>query len=87
MTAVLVTNIGELVTNDPERGVLENAALVADADRVVWLGPASAAPAADHRIDVGGRARRPRLRRLALASRLRRRPLGGVRGARGGRTL
>jgi imidazolonepropionase len=56
VTAVLVTNIGELVTNDPERGVLSDAALVADADRVVWLGPASGAPAADHRIDVAGRA-------------------------------
>jgi imidazolonepropionase len=59
--STLVTGIGELVTNDPSSGtgalgLLTNAALVVDAGRVAWVGPASAAPAADARIDVEGRA-------------------------------
>lgn len=56
MSAVLVTNIAELVTNDPVLGVLRNAAVVAEADRVQWVGPATAAPPADRRVDVDGRA-------------------------------
>ena len=62
MTSTLVTGIGELVTNDPEvgdgtaLGVLRDAALVVDDGRVRWIGPASAAPDADRRIDVDGRA-------------------------------
>ncbi|TQM82874.1 imidazolonepropionase [Saccharothrix saharensis] len=55
MTSTLVTNIGELTTNDPELGRLTDAALVFT-DRVEWVGPASAAPAADKRVDVAGRA-------------------------------
>jgi len=62
MSSVLVDGIAELVTNDPALGdgsllgVLDDAALVAEAERVVWVGPRSAAPAADRRIDVAGRA-------------------------------
>ena len=57
----LVTGIGELVTNDPSLGpgplgTVAGAALVVDGGSVVWVGPAPAAPAADHRVDVGGRA-------------------------------
>ena len=58
--AVLITNIGELVTNDPERpgllGIVEHAALVVDGSSVAWVGPASDAPAADERVDAAGRA-------------------------------
>jgi imidazolonepropionase len=57
----LVTGIGELVTNDPAAGpgplgLLAGAALVAEGGRVAWVGAATAAPAADRRVDVGGRA-------------------------------
>ncbi|TWF74665.1 imidazolonepropionase [Pseudonocardia hierapolitana] len=61
MIAHLVTGIGELVTNHPgcgdgPLGLLPDAALVVEDGRVAWVGPASAAPAADARTDVGGRA-------------------------------
>ncbi|MGM1064443.1 imidazolonepropionase [Saccharothrix sp. Mg75] len=51
----LVTNIGELTTNDPELGRLTDAAIVFDS-HVRWVGPASAAPPADTRVDAAGRA-------------------------------
>jgi len=61
--AVLITNIGELVTNDPERrdeggllGLVTDAALVVDGSKVAWVGKAADAPAADQRYDAGGRA-------------------------------
>lgn len=58
--STLVTGIGELVTNDPthggELGIVERAAVVVEHDRVAWVGPAAAAPAADDVIDVQGRA-------------------------------
>jgi imidazolonepropionase len=58
--SILVTNIGELVTNDPEAddilGTIETAALVVDGTEVAWTGPAADAPAADELVDVGGRA-------------------------------
>lgn len=54
--SVVVTGIGELTTHDPELGTLHDAAVVAEGGRVAWVGPAAAAPAADRRIDVGGRA-------------------------------
>jgi imidazolonepropionase len=55
---LLVHSIGELVTNDPSLGdgsplgVLHNAALAIEDGRVVWLGPADHAPAADRMIDA-----------------------------------
>ena len=52
----LITGIAELVTHDPSLGTLPDAALVVDDGRVGWVGSASAAPAADERIEVGGRA-------------------------------
>ncbi|GAA4546627.1 imidazolonepropionase [Amycolatopsis samaneae] len=54
--AVLITGIGELTTNDEERGKLHDAALVLDGGEVVWAGPAADAPDADERVDVEGRA-------------------------------
>lgn len=53
---LLVTGIAELTTNDDEQEVRTDAALVVEADRVVWVGPARRAPEADERVDVGGRA-------------------------------
>ena len=62
MTAVAITGIGQLVTADPllgdgsALGVLTDAALVVEGERVVWAGPAGEEPAADTSVDVGGRA-------------------------------
>jgi imidazolonepropionase len=56
VSSVLVTGIGELSTVDPGLGTLADAALVAVDGTVAWVGPASGAPAADRRVDVGGRA-------------------------------
>jgi imidazolonepropionase len=62
MTSVLVTGIRELVTNDARLGdgsvlgLLHDAALVVERGRVAWVGPAAAAPEADLRRDLGGRA-------------------------------
>ncbi len=57
---LLVTGIGELVTHDPRHGpglgLVPAAAVVVEAGRVAWTGPAAAAPAADEALDVGGRA-------------------------------
>ncbi|GAB2688630.1 imidazolonepropionase [Thalassiella azotivora] len=57
----LVTGITELVTNDPSLGSgplgrVAGAALVADEGTVVWIGEQASAPAADRRVDLGGRA-------------------------------
>jgi imidazolonepropionase len=54
--SVLITGIGELTTNDDELGRLTDAALVLDSGRVAWVGPGRAAPVADQRVDVAGRA-------------------------------
>ena len=56
MTSTVVTNIGELTTWDRDRPHLAAAALVVEAGRVAWVGPATEAPAADTAYDVGGRA-------------------------------
>jgi imidazolonepropionase len=70
-TTTLITGIGELVTMDPEHapgsayddaapiahlGIVERAAMVVDEEAVLWTGPEDAAPDADQRVDLGGRA-------------------------------
>ena len=55
MSATVFRNIGELTTNGG-LGVLRDAALVLDGQRVVWVGADVDAPAADSSFDVGGRA-------------------------------
>jgi imidazolonepropionase len=56
VTSRLVTGIAELVTNDPELGMITDAALVADDGLVAWVGKARDAPTADERVDLEGRA-------------------------------
>ena len=60
MSSLVVSNIGELVTNDPTAedllGVVERAALVVEGGRIAWTGPTADAPAADEQVDAGGRA-------------------------------
>jgi imidazolonepropionase len=53
--SLVITGIGELFTNGPD-DILLDAAVVVDGDRIVWVGPASSAPAADERLDAEGRA-------------------------------
>ncbi|GGM85131.1 imidazolonepropionase [Thermopolyspora flexuosa] len=54
--SVLIDRIGQLLFADPEREELADAALVIEGERVAWIGPAADAPAADRRVDAGGRA-------------------------------
>ncbi|GAA6525301.1 imidazolonepropionase [Intrasporangium sp. DVR] len=66
--SLLLTGIAELVTNDPHwgsahsdpgdrlLGIVRDAALVIGDGVVEWVGPAAAAPDADERRDLGGRA-------------------------------
>jgi imidazolonepropionase len=59
--STLVTGIAELVTNDATLGdgplgLLTDAAVVVSDGVVAWVGAARQAPAADQRVDVGGRA-------------------------------
>ena len=61
--SILITNIGELVTNQPDGQAagaaytaVADAALVIDDGRVAWTGPAARAPAADQMVDAAGRA-------------------------------
>jgi imidazolonepropionase len=55
--SLLITQIGELVTNTPTGfAALNDAALVIEGDRVVWTGPSARAPAADTVADAAGQA-------------------------------
>ncbi|MFE4195355.1 imidazolonepropionase [Paenarthrobacter sp. NPDC056912] len=55
-TSTLITNIGELMTQDLEHRVLKDAAIVFDGERIAWIGSSKDAPAADEKIDAEGRA-------------------------------
>ncbi|MBT2555230.1 imidazolonepropionase [Arthrobacter sp. ISL-5] len=55
----LITNLGELMTQDQKHRVLRDAAVVVDGERIAWIGAASDAPAADESVDAGGRALLP----------------------------
>ncbi|WP_269938718.1 imidazolonepropionase [Arthrobacter sp. HY1533] len=52
----LISNIGELMTQDGEHGTLKDAAVVLEGERIAWIGPAANAPAADTATDAQGRA-------------------------------
>ena len=60
MSSTVITDIGELVTNAPGGpgllGTITDAALVVEGSTVAWVGPSAEAPAADERVDAGGRA-------------------------------
>jgi len=62
---VLVEHIGELVTNDPAHdgalGIIQNAAVAIDGDRIAWVGEQAAAPdgVEGPRIDAAGAAALP----------------------------
>ncbi len=65
MTSTLFTGISELVTNDrtlegadnsEHLGILTDAAIVEQGGLIEWVGPASQAPPADERRDIGGNA-------------------------------
>ncbi|WP_406508315.1 imidazolonepropionase [Streptomyces sp. NBC_00212] len=61
MSSTLVHNITTLVTNDPARetgplGLIQNAALVVEDDKIAWVGPAADAPPTDTAHDAHGRA-------------------------------
>ncbi|MFF2523615.1 imidazolonepropionase [Streptomyces liangshanensis] len=57
-----LTHIAALVTNDPSLGdgspigLIQDAAVVIEGDRVVWVGESSKAPPTDNALDLGGRA-------------------------------
>lgn len=59
---MLITGIGELVTNDGSvgdgspLGIVHDAAVIVDNNTIGWVGQAYGAPAADTSYDVGGRA-------------------------------
>ncbi|MGW6460511.1 imidazolonepropionase [Streptomyces sp. NPDC055078] len=65
MSTTLITNLSTLVTNDPALGdhtplgLLHDAAVVLDGEKVGWVGRAQDAPDADTVHDAGGRAAVP----------------------------
>jgi imidazolonepropionase len=57
--SLAITNIGSLVTNDPNigsgiLGELENASVVIEDGKIAWVGNSGSAPAADQTIDAKG---------------------------------
>ncbi|MCY0951898.1 imidazolonepropionase [Streptomyces sp. H27-S2] len=62
MTTTVITHIGSLVTNDPAvgdgspLGLIRDAAVVIEDDKIAWVGPAGKAPAADETYDAQDRA-------------------------------
>ena len=63
-TTTALIHISSLVTNDPSLGegplgLIQDAAVVIDGDRIAWVGETSKAPATDNRVDAAGRAAIP----------------------------
>ncbi|MDT0548832.1 MULTISPECIES: imidazolonepropionase [unclassified Streptomyces] len=63
-TATAIIDISTLVTNDPSLGegplgLIRDAAVVMEDDRIAWIGDSSKAPATDNQVDAGGRALLP----------------------------
>ena len=55
MSSQLISNIGQLITNSDENlGIITDAALVIDGQKVLWVGSSKEAPAADSKIDANG---------------------------------
>ncbi|UQA95063.1 imidazolonepropionase [Streptomyces halobius] len=59
-----ITHITQLVTNDPSLGagplgLIQDATVVIDGDRIAWVGETSKAPATDNAVDAAGRAGLP----------------------------
>ncbi|MBL7260547.1 imidazolonepropionase [Paractinoplanes lichenicola] len=59
--SILIDNIGELVTNEPDQGegllgIRRDVAVVIEGDRIAWIGPSAQKPPADSRIDAHQRA-------------------------------
>ena len=55
MGTQLISNIGQLITNsDEELGIISDAAIVIDGQKVLWVGSNKEAPAADSTIDANG---------------------------------
>ncbi|GAA3593451.1 imidazolonepropionase [Klugiella xanthotipulae] len=54
--SLLITNIGELTTNNEETDYarLHDAAVVLEGETIAWVGSAAQAPAADERVDADG---------------------------------
>ncbi|MGR3934425.1 imidazolonepropionase [Streptomyces sp. BRA346] len=63
-TTTALVHISSLVTNDPSLGegplgLIQDAAVVIDGDRIAWVGETSKAPTTDNRVDAAGRAAIP----------------------------
>jgi imidazolonepropionase len=56
VTTTALTGIGLLATQDSALGEFADAAVIMDGASIAWVGPAASVPAADERVDVGGRA-------------------------------
>ena len=55
MSSLIISNIGQLITNsDQNLGIINDAALVIENDKVQWVGENKLAPAADKLIDADG---------------------------------